>query len=418
MDDLTPMEPEEILELYEPATPPPEQQGYYGTAPYPKKHRHWGLVIALIFLVLLLTLAAVLMNFYEIRVERTDGGYSVSVLRRGAENAVADPSVGETIGLSSHPLEETVPEPSAAQPEDGLSLQEIYQRVLPSVVSVTGGASQNIGTGVILNTDGYIVTSYHVVEGSVSVQVLLYDDSTYTGTLVASDEITDLAVIKINAANLVPAEFGDSDALRVGDRVVAIGNPLGIALRGTMTDGIISAINRNLDLNGTQMTLIQTNAALNSGNSGGPLINAAGQVIGINTAKISTYYSSASVEGIGFAIPSATVEHIVGELLTSGYVTGRAAMHITVADINEVQRVYLQLPKGVYITDVDQDSNAYAAGIRYGDILVSINGTQIASTSEYTSKMASLSVGDTASVVIYRGGMLWTVDVVLEEQTQ
>lgn len=418
MDDLTPMEPAEILEVYEPAKQSPEQVGYYGTCPLPKKRRHMGLIVFICVLLLLTGGVILFLNFYEIRLTRTDDGYGMYILRRGSTLAV--PSNNTQPGLGSTGAETPTIDlndvPSNSDMTTEMSLQEIYQTVLPSVVSVMADGGQSIGTGVIIDQDGYIVTSYHVVESGAEINVLRYDNASYLATIVASDEISDLAVLKIDAAGLVAAEFGDSDALQVGDEVVAIGNPLGIELCGTMTNGIISAINRNLDLNGTKMTLIQTNAALNNGNSGGPLINSYGQVIGINTAKISTYYTSSSVEGIGFAIPSATVKHIVDELLTSGYVTGRPSMRLTVSDMIEVQRVYLGLPKGVYITDIAQDSNAYAAGIRYGDIIVSVDGTEIANTSDYTSKLASLSAGDTVQVIIYRGGALWSADVTLEEQ--
>jgi serine protease Do len=184
-----------------------------------------------------------------------------------------------------------------------------------------------------------------------------------------------------------------------------------------MTNGIISAINRDLNVNGVEMTLIQTNAALNTGNSGGPLINCYGQVIGINTAKISGYYTSEAVEGLGFAIPIATVKEIVDELLENGYVSGRATLGVTVADMDELQRVYLGLPQGAYITGIDTTSNAYAAGVRYGDIIVSVNGTDITSTSDYTAALSSLSPGDSVELVVYRNGAMRTVQVVLQEQT-
>lgn len=417
MDDLTPMEPAEILEVYKPAKQSPEEVGYYGTCPVPQKRRHVGLIVFLCVILFATGGILLFLNFYEVRVERTDDGYSMYVQRRGSTPKTSlenqQPEASE-MGIPDFQMEKPEETDTAAEP---MSLQEIYQTVIPSVVSVTTNGTQgNIGTGVIIEEDGYIVTSYHVVESCTQIDVLLYDNESYSADMIACDEVSDLAVLKIDASGLTPAEFGDSDELQVGDEVVAIGNPLGVELRGTMTNGIISAINRNLDLNGTKMTLIQTNAALNNGNSGGPLINSYGQIIGINTAKISTYYTSSSVEGIGFAIPSDTVRHIVDELLTSGYVTGRASMRLTVSDMNEVQRVYLGLPKGVYITAIDMNSNAYIAGIRYGDIIVSIDGADITCVSDYTGKLADLSVGNTVQVVIYRSGAFWSADVVLEEQ--
>lgn len=410
MDEFTPMEPAEILEVNKPVRCPPEETGYYGTVPAPKKRRHVGLIVFVCVLLLAAGGIFVLVNFYEIRIERSDDGYSMLVQRRGSR--AATPEKSET-GIPDFRLENTQASDTQAEP---LSLQEIYQTVSPGVVAVSAGGTQNIGSGVVISEDGYIVTSYHVVEDSTSIEVQLPDGDTYRAGVVASDGVSDLALLKVDATGLTPVEFGDSDAVQVGDEVVAIGNPLGIELRGTMTDGIISAINRNLDLNGSKITLLQTNAALNNGNSGGPLINSYGQVIGINTAKIDTNYNTASVEGIGFAIPSNLVCSIVDELLTSGYVSGRATLRLSVADMNEVQRVYLQLPRGVYITEVAPNSNAYYAGIRYGDILVSIDDTEIASTDDYTNKLSECSAGDTIQVVVYRNGVLWAADILLEEQ--
>jgi serine protease Do len=427
MDDLTPMEPAEILEVPESqASAEAQDSGYYGTCASPKKRRHVGLIVFLCILLAAIAGTIAFLSRYQIQIERTDGGYSMRILlRHWRDTSSAAPTTDNAPATA--PAEDS----NATQPSLGLSstpdasdaelsLQEIYQTVAPSVVSVTADAGRNTtstGTGVIMDADGYIITSYHVVDSGGSITVLLYDDSVYAATLVAADDLSDLAVLKIEAHDLTPAVFGDSDSLQVGDTVVAIGDPLGTELRGTMTDGIISAINRNLDVNGTQMTLIQTNAALNSGNSGGPLINCYGQVIGINTAKISSYYTSSSVEGLGFAIPIATVKRIVDDLLTSGYVSGRAALDLTVADMDELQRVYLGLPKGVYITAISERSTAYDAGIRYGDIIVTLDGTSITSVSDYNAKLAELSPGDVVEIIIYRSGALWSATVTMEEQT-
>ena len=196
--------------------------------------------------------------------------------------------------------------------EGGLSLQAIYEKCIPSTVSILCVLPRgtSTGSGVVLSADGYVITNYHVVEGATHISVLLTDGRELSARMVGGDKLSDLAVLTVDAQDLIPAEFGNSDSLRVGDTVVAIGDPLGVELRGTMTNGIVSAINRNLTTDGRTLTLIQTNAALNSGNSGGPLINCYGQVIGINTMKIGDYVSSAGVEGLGFAIPSTTVKQI------------------------------------------------------------------------------------------------------------
>lgn len=425
MDDLTPMEPAEILEYEKPVKQPQEETGYYGTCPVQKKRRHIGLIVFLCCLLLFFLGVIIFLSYYEIQMERADGGYSVQVVQRGWKAPVSatkapegtiqspdDQQAADGVVLETTPVQEL--------PDGEMSLQQIYTAVLPSVVSITSDAGQgrsDSGTGVIMNAGGYIITCNHVVANGGRISVLLYDDTEYSGSLIAADELSDLAVIKIDAEGLTPATFGDSDNLQVGDEVVAIGDPLGVELRGTMTNGIVSAINRNLDLNGAEMTLIQTNAALNTGNSGGPLINRYGQVVGINTAKISSYYSSASVEGLGFAIPIRTVKRIVDDLMSTGYVSGRAGMGVSAADMDELQRIYLGLPQGVYIVGIDENSGAYAAGIRYGDIIVEVDGTAVASVSDFNAKLAALQPDDTVEVIIYRSGTLWSATVTLDEQT-
>ena len=246
------------------------------------------------------------------------------------------PAAEETLTVTEDSSISIAIEESPASPENipqsgGLSLQEIYEKNIPSVVSLacTLRSGTSTGTGVVLSGDGYILTNAHVVDGSRYVTVYLSDGRNFEATLVGADEITDLAVLRISAEDLDPVEFGDSSILRVGDSVSAIGDPLGMEFRGSFTDGIISAINRDVTIDGRKMSLIQTNAALNSGNSGGPLLNCYGQVIGINTMKIGAFTESAGVEGLGFAIPSATVKDVVEQLISQGYVSGRPTLGIT-----------------------------------------------------------------------------------------
>lgn len=302
----------------------------------------------------------------------------------------------------------------------GMSLQEIYKKVSPSVVSIisNGINSGATGTGIVMSEDGYVITNHHVVESAVAVQVLTADDIAYEANLVGSDETSDLAVLKIDVSGLTPAEFGDSDQLVVGDAVVAIGDPLGTQLRGTMTDGIISAINRDLTVNGRSMTLLQTNAALNSGNSGGPLINAYGQVIGINTMKMSSYYSAASVEGLGFAIPIATAKPIIDELLAQGYVSGRPALGISGKSLPSSAMVYYRLPMGVYVESVAADSDAYAKGIQTGDIITAINGTPVSTSEELNLVKNEFKAGETVNLTVYRNEKYYEVSVVLMDASQ
>ncbi len=297
--------------------------------------------------------------------------------------------------------------------EGGLSLQEIYKTTIDSVASIS--TSSGSGSGVVLSEDGYIATNCHVIEDARSVSVILSDENTYPAKIVGADTVTDLAVLKIDAEGLSPAQFGDSNALQVGDAVVAIGDPLGISLRGTMTDGIISAINRNITVGNRTMTLIQTNAALNNGNSGGPLINCYGQVIGINTMKMSGSFTSATVEGLGFAIPSATVQEIVNQLITQGYVSGRPTLNFEGEYISLFYQRYYRLPAGIYIADLPGDSPLAAAGLEVGDILLSVDGTEVRDMDTLSGMLLGYEVGDTVNIRFYRQGAAYTVDAVLAE---
>ena len=303
---------------------------------------------------------------------------------------------------------------------EALTIQEIYQKVNPSTVTVLTGnrdGSAMVGTGVIFTEDGFILTNAHVIAGGSECYVVLDTGEDYRACLLGLDEEKDLAVIKIAASGLPAAEFGDSDALTVGDPVYAIGNPLGVELRGTLTDGIVSAINRDVYVDGVTMTLIQTNAALNNGNSGGPLINCYGQVIGINTVKMSSYYTaSATVEGLGFAIPISVAKPIIDELIENGYVAGRPAIGISGDSLPTYYRAYYRLPDGVYVTSVNDGSDAKAKGIREGDIVTAINGEVISSIDDLNTIKNQYAAGDEVTLTIYRSGAYYEVTVTLVDQ--
>ena len=301
--------------------------------------------------------------------------------------------------------------------DGGLSLQEIYEKNIPSVVSIScqQDRGSSTGTGVILTSSGYIVTNAHVVDGARSISVTLTDERSFIATLIGSDAVSDLAVLHVEADNLTPAEFGDSGILRVGDSVAAIGDPLGKELRGTLTNGIVSAINRDVTTGGRTLTLIQTNAALNSGNSGGPLINCFGQVIGINTLKIGDFVDMAGVEGLGFAIPSTTVKEIVEQLIDQGYVSGRPTLGITGEAVSTFYQYYYRMPAGLYITELEDNSDAALKGMEEGDILISVDGNRITDTESLQTLLYNYEVGDTVNVIIYRGGRQYTADLTLHE---
>ena len=329
------------------------------------------------------------------------------------QDTVVTPSaVDTTVPLNSSP----VGMDTVAQ-EGGLSLQAIYEKCIPSTVSIlcTLPRGSATGSGVVLSEDGYIITNYHVVEDAVDLEVLLTDGRQLPARMVGGDKLSDLAVLLVDAQDLIPAEFGDSDMLRVGDTVVAIGDPLGVELRGTMTDGIVSAINRNLTTDGRTLTLIQTNAALNSGNSGGPLINCYGQVVGINTMKIGDYVSSAGVEGLGFAIPSTTVKFIVDQLISQGYVSGRPELGIVGIDVPEFYQFYYRMPAGVYVNGLVKGSDAAVKGIQVKDIILAVDGLRIDSMEDIETILYDYKPGDMVEVVFYRSGYQYQVELILGE---
>ena len=322
--------------------------------------------------------------------------------------AVSDSQV--SIQLQEVPLAvENVPQ------EGGLSLQAIYEKNIASVVSIT--CTNSTGTGLIVSPEGYVVTNCHVVEKAVGIELLLQDGRQLPARVVGTDPVSDLAVLYVEADNLVPAQFGDSASVRVGDTVVAIGDPLGAQLRGTMTDGIISAINRDIQVSGRTMTLLQTNAALNSGNSGGPLINCYGQVIGINTMKIGDYMNDAGVEGLGFAIPSTTVKAVVDQLIGQGFVSGRPYLGFRAETVSNFVQMYYRLPRGVYITQVDPGTSAYAQNIAAGDMLLSLDGQPVTDTEMLAQLLYQYSAGDTVEAVIYRNGKQYAVELTLDQAT-
>ena len=281
----------------------------------------------------------------------------------------------------------------------------VYEKVNPSVVTVLGyqPMAASVGTGIIFSDDGYILTNYHVIAGSSECSVLVTDqfgvDTRYDALLVGGDADMDLAVLKADAQGLIPAEFGVSDDLAIGDRVYAIGNPLGIELRNTFTDGIVSAVNRDVYVDGVTMTLIQTNAALNSGNSGGPLINQYGQVVGVNTIKMMS--GDDTIEGLGFAIPTSLAVRWVNELIAFGELQPQPVLGVTISRIPEV------LPDGTMglrVESVTPGLSGDEAGMRVGDYVVSFNGQNVATTEEILALRRELRVGDQVPVRVCRDG--------------
>ena len=316
-----------------------------------------------------------------------------------------------TISLNRAPASyENIPQAGA------MSWQEIYRKNIPSVVSVscTGWAGASSGSGVVISCNGFIVTNAHLVVDAEEILVRLSDGRTFPADLVGSDSASDLAVLYIAVENLTPAEFGNSGALRVGDPVAAIGDPLGAELGGSMVDGMIAAINRDVTVAGRTMSLLQTSAFF-SGSSGGPLINCYGQVVGIHTAKIGALTES-NAENLGFVIPSAKVKEIVDKLLRSGYVSGRPTLGIAGEEISSFYQRYYHMPRGLYITEVRSGGAGDLAGLKSGDILISLDGFPVPNRDAMDRLVYSHRVGDTLAAVIFRAGEEIQVELTLTEE--
>ena len=304
----------------------------------------------------------------------------------------------------------------AEAPEQTLSFQEIYEKVIPSIVSIqaygTSGAYE--GTGVIMTQDGYVITNHHIIAGCSSATVVLSDGTEYDAKLAGSDAESDLAVLKVDASGLTSAEFGNSDLLRVGDTALAIGNPLGSELFGTLTEGIISAINRDVNVDGYDMSLIQTTAALNPGNSGGALVNSAGQVIGITNMKMMSDYET--IEGLGFAIPTVWAKEVVDTLLAEGAITGRPTIGITCQTVSLADEPELEQASAVYVNTVTPQGPAALAGVQAGDLILAANGRLITGLEDLTVVRDEAGVGGTLTLTIWRGGETLELTVTLIEQ--
>lgn len=396
--------------------------GVYGTGSTQPPKSHRALLALLLVIIIFLGGIATALSILNIRLfqelHRKENALTVAyaVQSQTEAEAEADPT------LATYPREKTTVDlqqtPDGDSREGEMSLQEIYETNIPAVVSISAatGSGSSTGTGVVLSANGYLVTNYHVIRQALAINVTLTDERELRATLVGEDPVSDLAVLRVDAEDLTPAQFGDSDGVRVGDSVVAIGDPLGVELRGTMTDGIVSAISRDVQVDGRVMNLIQTNAALNSGNSGGPLINRFGQVIGINTMKIGTFADSSGVEGLGFAIPSATVKEIVNQLLSQGYVSGRPWLGIEVESYSTFYQRFYRVPKGVYVTDVQAGSPAEAADLRIGDIILAADGSAVTDMDALNTQLYTHAPGDSMTFSVYRNGRQGEVTVTLEEK--
>ncbi len=358
----------------------------------------FAVIVSVLLVVTLAALGGVLIYTYQ--------NYNAGP-GNGASESVPQLPVNPEMDITIH----NRPSPEDENYADGvLSTEAIYVKVRPSVVGIVTYAAQNpfqassSGSGIILSADGYIITNAHVVSGAYGIVVVLDNDEEYEAELVGIDYQTDLAVIKIAAENLTAAEFGNSDELVVGERVVAIGNPTGLNLAGSTTQGIISGLNRSItidsetDAGAISMEVIQVDAAINPGNSGGALINKFGQVVGINSSKL----ASTNIEGIGFAIPLNSAKPIVDDLVRYGYVRGRVRLGITYYPISEVLGAMYGYTPGLLISEVDETMDVAAKGVKPGDTITQINGEDVRDSAGVKAILEQKKPGDTIELTIYR----------------
>ena len=336
----------------------------------------------------------------------------------GPEDTVTPQDLGNTLGTDhnwqAQPLSSTV------------SAKDIYELGCEQTVGVsTEITTRNVfgmvssgsvtGSGFIISEDGYIMTNYHVIEsayeGGYEIKVMLYSGDSYVAEIVGFDAENDIAVLKISATGLSAVTFGDSDKLSVGDTVYAIGNPLG-ELAYSMTGGIVSATDRVISTDeSTSINMFQMDAAVNSGNSGGPVYNASGQVVGVVTAK----YSETGVEGLSFAIPISDAVRIATDVIENGYVTGKGFLGVSGQTIDSMTAQYYNMPRGLYVNLVETGSCAEAAGIRLYDIITQVGDKTITSREELSSAVKSCSAGDSVEIIIWRSGEYYTLTVTLDE---
>lgn len=316
--------------------------------------------------------------------------------------SASTPDSAPTLQINSKPESDSSNSSDNYDTADGMAGEDIYKKVNPSVVSVISTTSEGTGSGsgVIMSKDGYIITNNHVVDGAQSVSVQLSDGTSLDAEIIGTDEQTDLAVIKVTpTSDLTAAEFGDSDELEPGEYAYAIGSPGGVQFANTITGGRISAINRDLTVNDRVMTLIQTDASINNGNSGGALINKYGQVVGITSAKLSgNAFGSATVEGMGFAIPINTAKDIVDELIQNGYVSGRPSIGITGQNVESADGKV----SGVQVYSIDSRAKAASEGLQVGDVITAVDGTPTPDMDKVNELKQDKKAGDKLTLSVYR----------------
>lgn len=396
-------------------------QDIYNEMEYGSKKHSNGIAQKLVASVLFLSIGFAAGNIYNIYLQKNNESSNTHLTN--TSNVISTNSIPTT---SNNTLTST-------NNSSFLSISDIAAMNSDSVVEITiSSTSSNVffgdytttgsGSGVIISSDGYILTNNHVISDAKEINIRLHDGTEYKATVVGSDSRTDIGIIKVDAKNLKPVTIGDSDKLVVGEIAVVIGNPLG-ELGGTVTNGIISALEREIKLEGSKMNLIQTNAAINPGNSGGGLFNSKGELVGIVVAKS----FGLEIEGLGFAIPVNDVKNVINDILNLGYVSGRPFLGVSLADSKQTQvpsnsiwgflygQSMTTTSYGAYVSEVISDSAADKAGIKIDDQIISINNEMISTASDVTAAVAEYNIGDTIKIGIVRDNKMLTVEATLQE---
>lgn len=406
---------------------PNPYQNYENTwqGPQKKKDRNLPFIIAAVVAGVIMLICCVIITVAQvIGIKQTAGGQNQeggAITETPADQKQPSKDQAESPAKREEGTVYNAPEITNEKKKgEALSLTEINKKVKDSVVGIlvsqkAGEETKFSGSGFIISKDGYIITNEHVIADAAQVKVVLSDGITeYNAVIVGKDTQSDLAILKVEAKDLSPAELGDSDELEVGETVVAIGNPYGMVLAGSMTDGIVSALNRKIEINGSFMTLIQTNASINPGNSGGPLVNAYGQVVGICSSKlVATDY-----EGIGFAIPINDVADIAEELINYGYLKTRAYIGIMGSDLTESYCKYHNLPQGIYVSYVDPECDAAKKGLKEEDIIIGFNGKEITSMAQLNELKNEFRPGDQVTIKVWRNKKEFEIKITLTESNE
>jgi len=386
------------------------EQCVYQTGDTYQKRSYRGLIAALIVAVILLIGVASVMGLINLQLfrkvlEQDPDQYEFRVTR---VNTPEVPTHTEPTRRTPEGIPQLQLQPAAAR-EEPLPLQTIYGQTIDGVVSVIGQAGN--GTGLVVIAGGYLVTDSSLLGDAQTAEIRFHSGSRLTARLVGADALTGLALLKTDGPELTPVTFCDDASVQVGDPVIAIGDPMGSQLAGTMTDGFISAINRDIEVDGRFVSLLQSTAMAGEGNSGGPLLNAQGQVIGINAAGLGRLISRSHTNTMGFAIPSSTVKEVVDQLLMQGYVSRRATLGFTVEQVSAFDQLYYKVPAGLYISAADPD-----VPVQPGDILLRFADQRLGDPNSLQQLLRGYHPGDTVNLTVYREGKELQLQLTLKEE--